>query len=152
MIMIKKKLLDQDITDSPKDQEKLKPDEALLDLPELKDIPGASRLGKNAARLPGDTTISSSDEEGDELFEDYEEFDDGNLSPIEKKLLSESFDPAYDTDLPVKTISLDDKDNEGELLEEEGPEQDLFGKDLDDDLVQEEDEESEGERQQKGSG
>ena len=146
--MTNKKILHEDIQDSPEDQERLKPDEAIMDLPEIKDIPGASRSGKNSSLLPGDTTISSADEEADDLLEDNDDLDDTNVSPLEKKLLRDSFDPSYDTDLPVGSISLDEKDNEGESLEEAGQEKDLFGKDLDDTLIEEEDEESEGENQQ----
>jgi hypothetical protein len=145
MHMTSKKYLHEDISDSPEDQEKLKPDQARLDLPELKDIPGATRSGKNIDKLTGDTTVSSADEEGDELLEEDDDLETGNVSPLEKKLLSDSFDPSYDTDLPVDSFSLDDKDSEGELLEEKSQEVDLFGKDLDDDLIEEEDEESEGE-------
>src|ERR1700676_2335790 len=139
--MTNKKILHEDIQDSPEDQERLKPDEAIMDLPEIKDIPGASRSGKNSSLLPGDTTISSADEEADDLLEDNDDLDDTNVSPLEKKLLRDSFDPSYDTDLPVGSISLDEKDNEGESLEEAGQEKDLFGKDLDDTLIEEEDEE-----------
>ena len=71
-----------------------------------------------------------------------------NVSPLEKKLLSESFDPSYDTDLPIDSLSLDNQDNDGEKLEEGSLEKDLFGKDLDNELTREEDEESEGETQQ----
>ena len=65
-----------------------------------------------------------------------------------KKLLRESFNPSYDRDLPVDSLSLDARDNEGDLLEEKAQTKDLFGKDLDNELVREEDEESEGEGQQ----
>ncbi len=142
--MTNKKYLHEDISDSPEDQEKLKPEEVLMDLPELKDIPRSGKSGKNLENLPGDTTISSADEEGDELFED-EDLNDEDVSPLEKKLLKESFDPSYDTDLPIESLSLDDLDNEGESLEEAGQDKDLFGKDLDDELIEEEDEETEGE-------
>jgi hypothetical protein len=152
MNMTNKNYLHDDIQDSPEDQEKLKSEEVTLDLPELKDIPGASRSGKNASLLPGDTTISSADEEADDLFDDDDDLteennmrDDSNVSPVEKKLLRDSLDPSYDTDLPVHSISLDRKDNEGVLLNESGMDRDLFGEDLDDSLVKEEDEESEGE-------
>jgi hypothetical protein len=154
MNMTNKKYLHEDITDSAEDEEKLKPDHAVMDLPEIKDIPGASRSGKNALLFQGDITISSADEEGDDLLEDSElpneneGLDDGNVSPIEKKLLKDSFDPSYDSNLPVDSISLDDKDNESESLEEAGQAKDLFGNDLDDNLIEEEDEESEGENQQ----
>ena len=142
------KYIHEDITDSPEDQAKLKGDQAVLDLPEIKDIPGAARLGKNDIEIPGDSTVSSSDEEADDLLENDDELAESNVSPLEKKLLSESFDPAYDTDLPAGSLSLDDKDLEGDQLEEKGQDQDIFGEDLDDDLVKEEDEETDGESQQ----
>jgi hypothetical protein len=142
--MTNRKYIHEDITDSPEDQAKLKGEDAILDLPELKDIPGAERLSRNASSIPGDTTISSADEEGDELFKD-EDMQGSNVSPLEKTLLSKSFDPSYDTDLPIDSISLDSKDNEGDPLEESGESKDLFGEDLDDDLVEEEDEETDGE-------
>ena len=147
-MMTNKKYLHKDISDTPEDEEKLKPDQATLDLPELKDIPGAGRSGKNAGRQGGDLTISSADEEGDELFMEDPLLGDSDVSPMEKKLLNESFDPSFDIDLPVGSLSLDEKDNEGEQLEEAGQSEDLFGSDLDDDLIREEDEESEGEGQQ----
>jgi hypothetical protein len=154
--MTNKNYLHDDIQDSPEDQEKLKPDQATLDLPELKDIPGARRSLKNSSLLPGDTTISSADEEADDLLGDDDDDDDemaeennmrneANVSPVEKKILKDSLDPSYDSDLPVHSISLDRKDNEGVLLNESGMDRDLFGEDLDDSLVKEEDEESEGE-------
>jgi hypothetical protein len=148
MIMTKKKYLHEDIADSPEDQEKLKPDQGELELPELSDIPGAGRSGKNIEMIPEKTTLSSADEEGDEIFDETIVSSENDVSPLEKKLLNDSFDQAYDSDLPVDSISLDDEDEEGELLEEAGQSGDLFGKDLDDELLKEEDEESEGETQQ----
>ena len=153
--MTNKNYLHNDIQDSPEDQEKLKPEETILDLPELKDIPGAIRSTKNASLLPGDTTISSSDEEGDDLLGDDDDLtdennmgNDGNVHSAEKKLLRDSLDPSYDIDLPIHSISLDRKDNEGAPLNESGMDRDLFGEDLDDNLVEEEDEETEGENPQ----
>jgi len=146
--MTNKKYLKSDISDSPEDEEKLKPDQGILNLPEAKDIPGATRSGKNAGSRPGDLTISSADEEGDELFNDDPLLEQTEVSALEKKLMNENFDPSYDVDLPVGSLSLDEKDNEGEQLEEEGQSTDLFGSDLDDELIKEEDEESEGESQQ----
>jgi hypothetical protein len=156
MHMTNKNYLNDDIQDSPEDQEKLKPEQATLNLPEIKDIPGAARSVKNASLLPGDTTISSSDEEADDLLDDDDDElteennlrDESNVSRTEKKLLRDSLDPSYDTDLPIHSISLDRKDNDGVLLNESGMDRDLFGEDLDDSLVEEEDEESEGEDQQ----
>ena len=66
---------------------------------------------------------------------------DAKISGLDKKLLKDSFDPSYDVDLPVDSISLDDKDNDGELLNEGSMSKDLFGRDLDEELIKEEDEE-----------
>jgi hypothetical protein len=148
MNMKHKKYTKKDISDSPEDEKKLKPEETLFDLPELEDIPGANRSRKNAGKMPGDITISSADEEAVDLLNGRTNPDDSNVSPLEKKLLSESFDPSYDTDLPIDSLSLDNRDEEGEQLEEGSLDKDLFGKDLDNDLTLEEEEESEGENQQ----
>lgn len=50
--MTNKKYLHSDITDSPEDQEKLKGDQGILNLPEIKDIPGAGRSGKKCVPAP----------------------------------------------------------------------------------------------------
>jgi hypothetical protein len=148
MIMNNKKYLRGDISDSPEDQEKLKGDQAILELPELKDIPGVSHPGINPLFTPGNTTSSSADEEGDELLDEHDDSPDTNVTALEKKLLNEPFEPSYDRDLPIQSLTLDDRDEDGELLEETGQENDLFGKDLDDKLIEEEDEESGMEGQQ----
>src|SRR4051812_20545634 len=59
-----------DLPDSPRDQEKLKPDKTTLDLPDVKDIPGQEHIHVPPLGALGDTTISSGDEEGEGLFED----------------------------------------------------------------------------------
>lgn len=130
---------ENDLTDPVRDQERLKGDEGTLDLPEIEDIPGKITRKSNLQAPAGDLTISSSDEEGDKLFSGEDE--DERISPLENSLLNKAFDPPYDTDLPVKEISLDEMDDEGDKLEEKGSSQDLFGEDLDDDLIAEEDEE-----------
>jgi hypothetical protein len=83
-----------------------------------------------------------------ELTGNQEDSDDDSVTATEKKILTNSFDPSFDTDLPIESISLDDSDNEGDLLEESAQSKDLFGKDLDDNLIEEEDEETDGEGQQ----
>jgi hypothetical protein len=148
MIMTNKEYLHEDITDSPQDRGKLNGDLAILDLPEIKDIPGASRSKKTGTWTADNETFSSADEEGDELLEEQKNPVDTDISPLEKELLNDAFDPSYDIDLPIQSLALDDRDNEGDLLEEAGQNKDLFGKDLDDNLIREEDEETTGERQQ----
>jgi hypothetical protein len=146
--MNNKKYLRGDISDSPEDQEKLKGDQAILELPELNDIPGAGHPQINPLFTPGNNTVSSADEEGDELLDENDVSPDTNVTALEKKLLSDTFESSYDKDLPIQSLSLDDRDEDGELLEQSGQENDLFGKDLDDKLIEEEDEESGIEGQQ----
>jgi hypothetical protein len=146
--MAKKSYINEDITDSARDQEKLKPDLGSLQIPDIKDIPRAGLKQEEGDLASHDTTISSSDEEGENVLDEDVVLSESDISPLEKKLLGESFDASYDKDLPVDSISLDEKDNEGEPLEEAAQSEDFFGKDLDDDLETEEDEESEGESQQ----
>ncbi len=59
-----------DLHDSKRDQERLKPDETTIDLPDVKDIPGQEFIHPPALGELADTTISSADEEGEGLFND----------------------------------------------------------------------------------
>ncbi len=61
-----------DIKDSPRDEEHLKPDTAEFELPEVKDIPGQEYIHVPPLGELADTTISSSDEEGEGIL-DFEE-------------------------------------------------------------------------------
>src|SRR5688572_2157605 len=65
-----------DLTDPKRDQERLKPDEATIDLPDVKDIPGQEFVHAPPLGMMADTTISSADEEGEGLFEDDTSGDD----------------------------------------------------------------------------
>jgi hypothetical protein len=65
-IMAKNKL--SDIKDSKRDEEKLKQDEATLDLPDVKDIPGQENITPPDFKEMADTTISSDDEEGTDIL------------------------------------------------------------------------------------
>jgi hypothetical protein len=57
-----------DLPDSARDQERLKPDKAILDLPDVNDIPGQEHIHPPSLGELADTTISSDDEEGGGLF------------------------------------------------------------------------------------
>ncbi|MEO8583965.1 MAG: hypothetical protein ABI415_09230 [Flavitalea sp.] len=59
-----------DIHDSERDQERLKPDTANIDLPDVEDIPGQERVRVLPMGELGDTTIASDDEEGKDIFGD----------------------------------------------------------------------------------
>ena len=53
----------EDLQDSKRDEERLKPDEALLDLPDVSDIEGQEHIHVAPLGEIADITISSDDEE-----------------------------------------------------------------------------------------
>ncbi len=65
----------EDLQDSPKDREHLKSETAIIDLPEVKDIPGQENIVPMPLGELADTTISSDDEEGVGIL-DYDDDDD----------------------------------------------------------------------------
>jgi hypothetical protein len=125
-----------DLIDSPKDREEMKENITEVDLPSVNDIPG--QKGFKPA-LPGeiaDTTISSSDEEGDKIFdedidEDIKENPDSNVSASEKNDLSISANDMPGDDENLREAALDDTDNDGDLLNEGSFKNDISGDDLD---------------------
>src|SRR6476620_10890961 len=80
-----------DLPDSPRDKEELKNEETTIDMPDVKDIPGQEFIHPPNLGDYSDTTISSADEEGDQIWAD-DETTDGNsiVTNIEKKLLDDS--------------------------------------------------------------
>lgn len=62
-----------DLKDSPRDEERLQPDKATIDLPDVSDIPGQEHVHPPALGELADTTTSSADEEGEGLFDNDEE-------------------------------------------------------------------------------
>lgn len=140
-----------DLKDNARDQKRLEPDEANLNLPDVKDIPGQENIKPAPLGDLADDTISSGDEEGDEIFNEEEITEDrteGDITPLERRLIDEAYDPESTEDEPVDQLTLDGKDNEGESLNEGSFEEDLFGEDLDTDLPEEEEEEDEGEKEE----
>src|SRR5205809_4004840 len=119
-----------DITDSPQDNKKLQPDMANLNLPDVDDIPGQKHVHVPGAGELADTTISSDDEEGKGLFNDsIDTADDANVSTEEKELLRQTSESmATKDDLALQRAKLEDKDMDGQLLNEA---EDFSGKDLD---------------------
>ncbi len=66
--------LEEDISDSAKDEERLQADRATIDLPDVRDIPGQENVHVPPLGELADTTISSDDEEGKGIFDaDQEE-------------------------------------------------------------------------------
>jgi hypothetical protein len=149
-----------DLTDSPEDEAKLQGEETILDLPEVKDIPGQEHIHVPRMREFADITASSDDEEGAGLLDDLndpddddiEEDDDSNVSAEEAALLQDAADvtPGLEEERLKKT-ALDSTDDEGEPLNEKGFSNAYSGTDLDvpgseddddDESIGEEDEEN----------
>jgi hypothetical protein len=79
-----------DLKDSGRDKEITEPETVNLNLPDVKDIPGQENIIPAPPGEMADETVSSADEEGDELFEDNIDDDiendpDSNVSLTEKE-------------------------------------------------------------------
>lgn len=145
-----------DLPDSPKDQEKLKPETVIMDLPEVGDIPGQEHIHVPNLKAFADTTISSDDEEGARIFDDGHEEDfpgepvmdiaisdepeedetrpvmgnDADVSEEEKELLRRADEDMPTTDdKNLRRSALDNTDNDGLPLNEKSS--DVSGDDLD---------------------
>jgi hypothetical protein len=113
-----------------------KDDTGKIDLPEVKDIPGqehirAPRLGELA-----DNTASSSDEEGDDVLEpkddDLLSGTDADVTAEERRALENVDNLEGGTeDETLIEARLDDTDEDGDPLNEEGFGDDFSGEDLD---------------------
>lgn len=121
------KNLNTDLPDSEKDKAKLQPEETIINLPDVKDIPGQENIHVPELREMADTTISSDDEEGVGIFdEDDAEYSSERL-PVGEEL--------NEGDLIIG----DEEELEAELDEEENSnEEDDDDLDITDDSVSEE--------------
>lgn len=145
----------RDLTDSPDDEREMQqPAETVINLPDVADIPGQENIVPAPMGEMADETISSADEEGDDIFEDdmdeeIENDPDSNVSQEEKDDLAETATnmPTED-DINLKESALDNTDDEGTPLNEDddlsGDDLDVPGAELDDadEAIGEEDEEN----------
>ncbi|TDH20033.1 hypothetical protein EXU57_21610 [Segetibacter sp. 3557_3] len=130
-----------DLQDSPHDLERMQSEEIIMDLPEVKDIPGQEHVVPPVFGEFSDTTISSDDEEGVSVFgdEDDEETDtdfimgtDADTTPEERKVLETAdLDMQTDDDTNLRRAELDDTDMEGDPLNETALSSNQSGSDLD---------------------
>jgi hypothetical protein len=132
--------LTDDIHDSPEDEEKMKTETVIIDLPDVSDIPGQENIVVPVMGEMADTTISSDDEEGLGLFDDDEGDEDTDLvmgndadvTETEKTMLKRADEDMPDEDDPLLRVAeLDSTDNEGEALNEGSLATDVGGGDLD---------------------
>lgn len=146
-----------DLPDSPRDQEKLRNEETYIDLPDVKDIPGQEFINTAPVGSMADTTISSADEEGTNVFDRDDSQDlrirgnDSDVSRGEKIALQQiDYMPTTDED-NLANARMDSVDFQNEPLNEKsfgeersGDDLDVPGSELDDAMEQigEEDEEN----------
>lgn len=122
-----------DLQDSIRDEKELENNEAILDLPDVNDIPGQEHIHPPKLREYMDTTSSSSDEEGENVWTDDEVTEDSsNVSDTEKEMLYEGANdmPTKD-EQALRRASLDSTDNDGEPLNEKASSNAISGSDLD---------------------
>ncbi|MBA2562595.1 MAG: hypothetical protein H0V14_06710 [Chitinophagaceae bacterium] len=112
-----------DLPDSPQDKEKMKSETVIMDLPEVKDIPGQEFIHVPPLGELADTTISSDDEEGVGIL-DYEDDDEEiisntnvNVTNQEREMLTDEGTAIKDGG-ELKQATLDNEDDEGEALNE----------------------------------
>ena len=135
-----------DLQDSERDKERLKPDEATIDLPDVKDIPGQEFVHPPELGEMADTTISSDDEEGVGIFEDSEDDKDimmnteADITAEDKSILQQTDERMpTDDEKRLRRASLDNTDNEGDPLNERSMDNARTGSDLDTSGVEEDD-------------
>ncbi len=122
-----------DLQDSDKDKIELKPEPAKLDLPDVKDIPGQENIKPAPMGDLADDTITSSDEEGDAIFnEDNDEYPNSNVSKEEIDDLEKSADdfPTEDN-INLRKAALDNTDDDDTPLNESSFKNNITGTGLD---------------------
>ena len=124
-----------DLPDSPQDRDRLRSEETTIDLPDVSDIPGQENIIVPPLGELADTTISSADEEGDELFEeedvDYARGTEADVSREEREALeNDDYIPTRDEN-NLRVARMDNVDFQGEPLNERSFGEERSGKDLD---------------------
>ena len=126
-----------DLPDTEHDRERLQPEETTIDLPDVSDIPGQENVRAPIIGEMADTTISSSDEEGDKIFEEEDADVDlrmgtrADVSTEERSAISDAdYMPTRDED-NLRHARMDNVDFEGEKLNERSFGEETSGRDLD---------------------
>ncbi len=125
-----------DQIDSPHDREELEKETVEVTLPDVNEIPGQEDFVPAPLGELADTTISSADEEGDDIYEeniDQEimESEDSNVSQTEKDDLRKSANDMPGDDQNLRKAALDSTDDDGTPLNEESFKKNVTGTDLD---------------------
>lgn len=126
-----------DLPDSQRDKEELKTEETFIDLPDVKDIPGQEFVNAPPVGSLGDTTISSADEEGVNVFDKTDDEDlrrtgnDADVSRNERSTLEQiDYMPTNDEN-NLQDARMDNVDFQNEPLNERSFGEERSGRDLD---------------------
>ena len=122
--------------DSEKDKEKMKNTTTEINMPDVDDIPGQENFVPAPLGELADNTISSADEEGEEIFnddidEDVTDEPDSNVSETEKEVLATTEHDMPGDDENLRQAALDDTDEDGTPLNEDSFMTNISGSDLD---------------------
>lgn len=125
-----------DSIDSREDKQKMEPEITSINLPDVNEIPGQQNIVPAPMGEMADTTVSSADEEGDDIFEEDEEEEtetDGasDVTPAEKETLRKSASDMPGDDENLREAALDNTDEDGTPLNEGSFKNDISGSDLD---------------------
>ena len=123
-------------TDSENDSENLNAENTGIELPDVSDIPGQENFVPAPLGELADTTISSADEEGEEIFndeidEDVTDEPDSSVSETEKEVLSTTEHDMPGDDENLRQAALDNTDEDGTPLNEDSFMTNISGSDLD---------------------
>ncbi|HVF82110.1 MAG TPA: hypothetical protein VM884_09260 [Flavisolibacter sp.] len=123
----RKSSVPNDLPDNPRDMKELEAEEVIMELPDVKDIPGQEFIQVPQIGEMADTTIASDDEEGVNIIglndDDGDAEEDasgagGNISSDERRALADdTYMPTRDED-NLRRARMDNADFEGEPLNE----------------------------------
>ena len=130
----KNELSDQ--IDSPKDKKAMEERVTNINMPSVKDIPGQEHIKPVPPGEMADTTASSADEEGADVYNnniDHEikEQDASNVSDQEKENLFEAANDMPGDDENLRDAALDSTDDDGTPLNEDSFDENISPSDLD---------------------
>jgi hypothetical protein len=122
--------------DSEKDKESMETFATEISMPDVDDIPGQEGFVPAPLGDLADTTISSADEEGEEIFndnldEDITDDPDSNVSQTEKDVLAATEHDMPGDDENLRQAALDHTDEDGTPLNEDSFMTNVSGSDLD---------------------
>jgi hypothetical protein len=129
-----------DLPDSKEDQEKLKQEVVTIDMPEVQDIPGQENIRVPDMKEMQDVTISSADEEAEELLSEINTGPGGDddrdnnerfATRREKSLRKAADQPGDEESKNNRNMRLDNSDEDNEELNEKGSGTTRYGEDLD---------------------